>query len=57
MKTYHVTLKRESYINYVVEAATPEQAEELAWQTLEHDDYHKKEDANWECDSVEETQP
>jgi hypothetical protein len=57
MKTYHVTLKRESYINYEVEADTPEQAEEKAWVMLEHDDYHKKEDANWECDSVEETQP
>jgi hypothetical protein len=57
MKTYQVTLKRESYVNYVVEAATPEQAEELAWQELERDDYQEKRDANWDCDSVEETQP
>jgi hypothetical protein len=56
MKTYQVTLKRESYVNYVIEAATPEQAEELAWQELERDDYQEKRDANWDCDSVEETQ-
>jgi hypothetical protein len=57
MKTYHVTLKRESYVNYTVQANTPEQAEELAWQELERDDYQEKRDANWDCDSVEETQP
>jgi hypothetical protein len=57
MKTYQVTLKRESYVNYVVEAATPEQAEELAWQELERDDYQEKRDANWDCDSIDEVQP
>jgi hypothetical protein len=54
MKTYQVTLKRESYINYEVQAESAEKAEELAWQELEHDDYHKKEDASWDCDSIEE---
>lgn len=54
LKTYDMTLKRESYITYTVEAENVEQAEDKAWEILEHDDYHKKEDASWGLDSVEE---
>ena len=54
MKTYLVTLKRESYITYIVEAADQEEAEGKAWEELSTDDYHKKEDASWDLESIEE---
>lgn len=55
MKTYQVTLKRESYITYIVEAADQEEAEGKAWEELSNDDYHKKEEAYWDLDFIEET--
>ena len=55
MKTYQVTLKRESYITYTVEANDQEEAEGKAWEELSTDDYHKKEDASWYLDFIEET--
>lgn len=54
MKTYLVTLKRESYITYTVEANDQEEAEGKAWEELSTDDYHRKEEAYWDLDSIEE---
>jgi hypothetical protein len=54
MKTYLVTLKRESYITYTVEAADQEEAEGKAWEELSTDDYHRKEEAYWDLESIEE---
>lgn len=54
MKLFEVTLKRESYITYTVEADDIESAETKAWEELSSDDYHKKEDASWSLDSIEE---
>lgn len=56
MKTYHVELKRVSYVNYEVEANTPEEAEDKAWKMLETDDFYKS-DAYWDCESIEEVNP
>ena len=54
MKTYEVILSRQSFITYTIEAESREEAELKAWHELEHDDYHKKEDASWDLESIEE---
>jgi hypothetical protein len=39
MKTYHVELKRTSYINITVEAENKDAAEDAAWLELQTGDY------------------
>lgn len=36
MKTYEVELKRTSYITITIEANSKDEAEEKAWQKIEH---------------------
>ncbi len=52
MKTYEVELRYWSYSIMTVEAETPEQAEERAWEQLEREG--KSTYGNWEIESVEE---
>lgn len=49
---YHVELKRVSFVNISIEADTPEQAEELAWEELETDGSYGMKYADWECTGV-----
>jgi hypothetical protein len=53
MKTYEVELRRTSYITLTVEADSAEQAEEKAWQEIEHNRADIN-DAHWEVESIEE---
>jgi hypothetical protein len=55
MKTYEVELRRTSYITLTVEADSAEQAEEKAWQEIEHNRADIN-DANWEVESIEEVE-
>jgi len=52
MKTYEIELKRTSFITITVEADSREQAEELAWTSLDNDCH--KEDASWEAVDIKE---
>jgi hypothetical protein len=54
MKTYDVELKRTSYITLTVEANSEDEAEEKAW--LELDGEHAHADAQWDIESIEESQ-
>lgn len=54
MKTFEVELRRTSYIVLTIEAETQEEAEEKAWEEIERGDY-RHEDAQWDIESVEET--
>lgn len=49
---YHVELKRVSYVNLSIEADSPEQAEELAWEELRADGSYGMKYADWECTGV-----
>lgn len=53
MRTYEVELRRTSYITITVEADSKDEAEEKAWQEIEHDRADIN-DANWEVESIEE---
>jgi hypothetical protein len=53
MKTYEVELRRTSYITLAVEADSAEEAEEKAWQEIEHNRADIN-DAHWEVESIEE---
>jgi hypothetical protein len=53
MKTYEVELRRTSYITITVEADSKDEAEEKAWQEIEHNRADIN-DANWEIESIEE---
>ena len=55
MKTYEVELKRTSYITLTVEARDQNEAEEKAWQEIEHNRADIN-DANWEVESIEEVE-
>jgi hypothetical protein len=55
MKFYEVELRRESYITIVVAAYSKEEAEEKAWQEIEHNRADIN-DANWDIESIEETE-
>ena len=52
MKTYHVELKRTSYVNISIEADSPEEAEELAWEELQSDGSYGMKYADWDCTGV-----
>ena len=52
MKTFEVSLKRESYVTIQVEAETQDQAEALTWQRVLADDVEIS-DAAWDIDSIE----
>jgi hypothetical protein len=53
MRTYEVELRRTSYITITVEARDQNEAEEKAWQEIEHNRADIN-DANWEVESIEE---
>lgn len=48
---FEVELKRESHVTYTVEADSPEEAEDKAWEQLATDAY-KDADASWRLESV-----
>ena len=52
MKTYEVELRYWSYSVITVQAETPEQAEERAWEQLESEG--ESTHGNWEIESIEE---
>lgn len=52
MKTYHVELKRTSYVNISIEAESPEEAEQLAWDELQSDGSYGMKYADWDCTGV-----
>ena len=52
MKTYEVELRYWSYSVITVQADTPEQAEERAWEQLESEG--ESTHGNWEIESIEE---
>jgi hypothetical protein len=54
MKTYEIELKRTSFIAFTVEADSYDQAEELAWASLDNDCL--KEDASWELIGIDEVE-
>lgn len=47
---YHVEFKRTAYLNYSIEADSPSQAEDLAWEELDRD--IERRDQEWHCNSV-----
>lgn len=51
MKTYHVELKRTSYVNLTIEAESEDEAENLAWKEIDQNYY--REDGSWEMESIE----
>lgn len=51
MKTYHVELKRVSYVNISIEAEDEDEAEALAWKQMEQDYY--RDDGAWDIESIE----
>ena len=55
MKTYEVELKYTSYTTITIEADSPEQAEEIAWQELATDGSYRSDYGNWELESIEQT--
>jgi hypothetical protein len=52
MKIYEVELKYESYTTVTVEANSPEEAEDKAWQELETDE--RRAYGEWSLESIEE---
>ena len=56
MKSYQVELKRVSYVNMDIEAESQEDAEALAWVTLESRGTYGEGDASWELESIAEVQ-
>ena len=57
MKTYHVELKRTSYVNLTIEAESEEEAETLAWQELASDGSYGTDSANWDLECIELDEP
>lgn len=51
MKTYHVELKRTSYVNLTIEAESEDEAEDLAWKEIDKNYY--RDDGSWELESIE----
>lgn len=56
LKTFEVELKRVSYITVKVEAESKDHAEELAWTELMTDGAWNVEDANWDVETITETE-
>jgi hypothetical protein len=54
MKIYEVELRYESYTTITIEANTPEEAEDLAWQELQTDGSHRSDYGNWVLESIKE---
>lgn len=52
--SYEVELKRVSYIILTVEASSPEEAEEKAWEKIENDPEFG-DDASWAIEFIEES--
>lgn len=51
MKTYHIELKRTSYVNLTIEAESEDEAENLAWREIDLNFY--RDDGSWELESIE----
>ena len=49
---FEVELKRESYVTYTIEANTPDEAEDKAWEELERT--NPREEGFWSVESVED---
>lgn len=54
MKTYHIELKRTSYLNLTIEAESEDEAENLAWKEI--DQLYYRDDGSWELESIEVNQ-
>lgn len=56
MTKYHVAFKRTEWTNFWVEADTPAQAENKAWEQLDREYvwHQNKNSSEWLLDSVEE---
>ena len=55
MKRFEVEFVRTSYITVVVEADSPDDAQEKAWHELEDTyEHHDLDDADWGVESIEE---
>ena len=55
MKRFEVEFVRTSYITVVVEAESPDDAQEKAWHELEDTyEHHDLDDADWGIESIEE---
>lgn len=54
MKTYHVELKRTSYVNLTIEAESEDEAKNLAWKEIDKNYY--RDDGSWELESIEVNQ-
>ena len=54
MKTYHIELKRTSYVNLTIEAESEDEAENLAWKEIDKNYY--RDDGSWELESIEVNQ-
>jgi hypothetical protein len=52
MKSYQIELKRVSYVNMDIEAESQDEAEALAWVTLESHGTYGEGDASWELESI-----
>jgi hypothetical protein len=55
MKTYEVEYRRTSYITITVEANSKKEADEKAWQEIEHDRADIN-DACWELELIQEVE-
>ena len=53
MKVYHIELQRTAYITVVVSADNKEEAEEKAWQEIEHGRFDPQ-DTQWAIVEIEE---
>ena len=50
---FEVELSREAYVTYIIEADSPDEAEDKAWEELiESGDFGK--DASWSVESIED---
>lgn len=55
MKTYEIELKRTSYVTLTIEADSKDEAEQLAWDELQSDGSYGLSYADWDVESIEET--
>ena len=54
MKTYQITLKYVAYAHYEIEANSPEEAEEQAWDEVRFGSERATSYGEWTADSIEE---
>lgn len=54
MKTYQVEIRYTAYVNYFIEAISPEDAEQQAWVRVHANPSEAMRLGEWECLEVEE---